>query len=104
MSAGTVSILSVGTGDTKLTFDKTNPAETIRAARIVKDMLRRGYALMVEWEEGGAKKYRRATGFDETVNEYIIADCRASSIDACGRSDVLAALHQHAPDRPEAAL
>jgi len=39
---GEVAILSVGEGDTKLTFDKNNPAETIRAARIVGDMLRRG--------------------------------------------------------------
>jgi hypothetical protein len=47
MSA-TVGILNVGTGDTKLVFDKDDPAECIRAARIVADMLRRGYALLVE--------------------------------------------------------
>lgn len=39
---GSVAILNVSAGDTKLTFDKSNPSETIRAARIVKDMLRRG--------------------------------------------------------------
>lgn len=44
---GVVGILNVGCGDTKLSFDPTNQAECIRAARIVTDMIRRGYALMV---------------------------------------------------------
>lgn len=72
---GEVAILNVGAGDTKLTFDNKNPAETIRAARIVKDMLRRGYALLVEVEQpDGTKAFQRAIDFDETKNEYIIAD------------------------------
>lgn len=73
---GTVGILSVGTGDTKLTFDKNNPQECIRAARIVKDMLRRGYALLVQvgTNEEGRPQYQRALDFDESVQEYIIAD------------------------------
>lgn len=48
---GSVGILNVGAGDTKLIFDKNSPADCIRAARIVKDMLRRGYALLVEVEQ-----------------------------------------------------
>lgn len=71
---GTVGILNVGAGDTKLSFDKSNPAERIRAARIVKDMLRRGYALLVETVVDGEKKFTRALDFDEEVCEYIIAD------------------------------
>lgn len=68
-----VSILNVGEGDTKLTFDPGNPAERIRAARIVTDMLRRGYALLVE-NPPGSKQYVRVTSFDEAKCEYIIAD------------------------------
>ena len=68
---GEIGILSVGAGDTKLTFDKNNPAECIRAARIVKDMLRRGYALLVDRGDG---QYQRAIDFDDTKYEYIIAD------------------------------
>ncbi len=68
---GTIGILNVGAGDTKLVFDKNNPAECIRAARIVKDMLRRGYALLVD---AGKGKYRRVLDFDATKYEYIIAD------------------------------
>ena len=71
---GGVGILNVGAGDTKLSFDKNNPAERIRAARVVKDMLRRGYALLVEVEVDGVKKFTRAIDFDEDVCEYIIAD------------------------------
>lgn len=37
----------------------------------MKDMLRRGYALLVEREDG---KYQRVHEFDESTNEYIIAD------------------------------
>lgn len=71
---GTVAALSVGAGDIKLSFDKSNPAERIRAARAVKDMIRRGYALLVQVERDGAKVFVRATDFDENVCEYIIAD------------------------------
>lgn len=71
---GSVAILNVGAGDTKLSFDRANPSEAIRAARIVKDMLRRGYALLVEVERNGEKAFERALDFREDTSEYIIAD------------------------------
>lgn len=73
---GEIGILSVGAGDTKLSFDKTNPAECIRAARIVRDMLRRGYALLIATghTEDGKPSYQRALDFDDKTYEYIIAD------------------------------
>lgn len=71
---GTVSILSVGSGDTKISFDPSNAAERIRAARIVADMLRRGYALLVEVERRGKKSFQRVKEFREDLCEYIIAD------------------------------
>lgn len=73
-NAGEVGILNVGDGDTKLSFDPRNPAERIRAARIVKDMIRRGYCLLIEIEKDGKKEFTRAIDFNETVCEYIIAD------------------------------
>jgi hypothetical protein len=73
--AGELAILNVGDGDTKLSFDPKNPAECIRAARIVADMLKRGYALLIEVDDGkGGKAYQRATAFREDVFEYVIAD------------------------------
>lgn len=71
---GSIGILNVGAGDTKLVFDKNNPAEVIRASRIVKDMLRRGYALLVEVKKGRRTETRRVYDFDEKTCEYIIAD------------------------------
>lgn len=73
---GTMGVLNVGAGDTKLSFDKNNPSDRIRAARIVNDMLRRGYALMVEVTDKKTKEkhFVRAEAFDESTCEYIIAD------------------------------
>lgn len=71
---GVLEILNVQGGDVKITFDKENPQESIRAKRIVADMLRRGYALVVEVDRDGERKYERAKGFDEKTGEYIIAD------------------------------
>lgn len=70
-----IGILNVGAGDTKITFDKNNPAECIRAGRIVQDMLRRGYALLVEVPDGkGGKAFTRVHEFKVDTFEYVIAD------------------------------
>jgi hypothetical protein len=65
-----LSILNVYEGDVEITFDKDNAAEAIRARRIISDMLKRGYALLIEVD--GA--YQRAIDFDEKTGRYIIAD------------------------------
>lgn len=72
---GEVGILNVGAGDTKLTFDPTKPDEVARSAQIVKDMIRRGFVLLIEvgQDENGEAIYRRAHDFDEGTAEYIIA-------------------------------
>ena len=72
--SGDVSILNVAAGDMKLNFSPNDPAERIRAARIVRDMIRRGYALLVEVERDGKKAYERALDFREDTCSYIIAD------------------------------
>jgi hypothetical protein len=71
---GVLEILNVQGGDVKITFDSGDIADTIRAKRIVTDMLRRGYALVVEVEREGVKAYERVQAFDEARGEYIIAD------------------------------
>lgn len=67
---GSVAVLNVGLGDAKLTFDNDDPGEVLRVGQMVKDMIRRGYMLMVEREDG---KYERAQDFDPETAEYIIA-------------------------------
>lgn len=68
---GELRILNVGDGDTKLSFDPSNPAEVERTRRIITDMIRRGYVLLVDI---GGGTYQRALSFDAEKNEYVIAD------------------------------
>lgn len=73
--AGSVGILNVGAGDTKLTFDPKKPDEVKKSAKIVADMIKRGFVLLIEVGKGddGEPIYRRAKAFDEKTCEYIIA-------------------------------
>lgn len=68
---GSLNILNVAGGDIKISFDTKNVSEAIRAKRIIKDMMRRGYSLLIQNEDG---THTRALDFDETKGEYIIAD------------------------------
>lgn len=73
MSKGEVGILNVGAGDTKLTFDKSKPEERKRAAAVVADMLKRGFAILIQvGEKDGEPLYQRAKAFDPETCEYII--------------------------------
>lgn len=73
MNPGEIGILNVGAGDTKLSFDKAKPAEVKRARAVVTDMLRRGFAILVEvGEKDGKPLYQRAESFDPKTDEYII--------------------------------
>lgn len=67
---GNLEILNVQGGDVKINFDTTDCAEAIRAKRVITDMLRRGYALLVEVDG----KFQRILEFDEKHGEYIVAD------------------------------
>lgn len=72
--SGVLEILNCQAGDIKISFSKDSPVEVIRAKRIITDMLRRGFALIVEVERDGEKKYERVQEFDEAHGDYIIAD------------------------------
>ena len=75
MEAGTIGVLNVGAGDTKLTFDPNKPEERAHAAKVVTDMLRRGYALLVRVGElEGEPIYQRAYAFDADKFEYMIRE------------------------------
>ncbi len=108
---GIVGILNVGAGDTKIVFDKDSPQDRIRAARIVKDMIRRGYALLVDSGKRDTNDrpiYTRAYDFDEDKCEYIIADfdpIQAAKEDADGGTDEpTTASSASAPQSKEASL
>ena len=70
---GQLGILNVGAGDTKVSFDPSKPAEVERACAVVMDMIRRGYAIMVQvGERDGKPLYMRADSFDPSTAEYLI--------------------------------
>ena len=72
-ATGELAILNVGAGDTKLTFDKKRPEEVKRARAAIADMLKRGFAILVEvGKRGGKPLYQRAETFDPKTDEYII--------------------------------
>lgn len=108
MRPGEVGILNIGCGDTKLVFNKDDPAETIRAGRIVKDLLRRGYALLIEVERDGKKVFQRCLEFREDTCEYIIADLdpvaaeRADNEEAAREAEIHAAEDASATQAGEA--
>lgn len=80
---GEVGILNVGAGDTKLVFDPTKPAEVERSAKIVEDMIRRGFVLLIEvGQNEKGPIYQRAHGFDPATAEYIIAGDPPAELEA----------------------
>lgn len=64
-----IKVLSVGEGDMKISFDKTNAQERKRAETVINDLLRQGYALMVETAKD---TYKRVRAFDAKTSEYIV--------------------------------
>jgi hypothetical protein len=86
MTSHHLSVLNAGAGDLKLSFDKDNPADRTAAAAVVKDMLRKGYAIMVKTgvDDMGRDTMVRVHDFDPDTCEYIIfgaPDSISSSID-----------------------
>ncbi len=69
----TLAILNVGEGDTRLSFDPGKPEELARTKRIITDMLKLGYAILVKVGE----EWRRAIAFDSDACEYVISDVPA---------------------------
>ncbi|HYE70631.1 MAG TPA: hypothetical protein VD932_03815 [Aquabacterium sp.] len=83
MSTGQLGILNVGAGDTKISFDPSKPAEVERACAVVMDMIRRGYAIMVQvGERDGKPLYMRAESFDPATAEYIVVGLPETNVAA----------------------
>jgi hypothetical protein len=76
---GQLEILNVQGGEVKLAFDTKDCAEAIRARRIIGEMIRKGFVLLVEVERNNEKRFERALSFDDSKGEYIIADLTADN-------------------------
>ena len=96
-------ILSCGDGHTEIRFEG-DAAEEERAARIVADMLRRGYALFIHGDKEG--ELIRVKAFDAAKKCYVIAAgpedaaAQAYSAPAPLEASVAAMAHEAANETP----
>lgn len=66
VTPGVLEVLSVGKGDLKLSWD---PGDEAKARETIEEMLRKGYTIFVETENGTARVKR----FDPKHMAYVIA-------------------------------
>jgi hypothetical protein len=69
-SVGCLEVLSVGKGDLKLTWDRDNPDDVDKARKTIEEMLRKGYSIFVETDDGPS----RVTDFNPKRMTYIITE------------------------------
>jgi hypothetical protein len=69
--AGGLDVLNVGAGHIEFRFNKDDLIELERAKRCIQEMLRMGYAIFVEREDG---KHAIVEKFDSSRGVYVIAD------------------------------
>lgn len=68
---GQIDILNCGEGHAEVHVDNSDPINLARSARIIGDMLRRGYALFIAGQDGALIRVEK---FDAEKNVYIIGD------------------------------
>lgn len=71
METGALDILNCGAGHIAMKFDKDNPEEVVKARKMITDMMRRGYLILVTEADGSTRRVKR---FDPTRDEYIIEE------------------------------
>lgn len=79
MKPGEIDVLNVGAGHLKIEYSKADTIERERARRMVTDMLRRGYSLFVEMDDGTLSLVKE---FDAEREVYIVSDVPARSDEA----------------------
>lgn len=84
---GVLDVLNVGLGHLKMSFDKTNADEMLRARTIINEMFQRGYAIFVEID-GEPVRARR---FDATKDCYIVDEGNAQEAEARAKTPELPA-------------
>lgn len=70
---GMLEVLSIGKGDLKLTLDGGSPEDVEKARTLVEEMLRKGYSIFVETDEGPVRVQR----FNPRRMTYIISEVAA---------------------------
>jgi hypothetical protein len=79
---GMLSVLNTGEGDIEVTFSDENEVDVERALKMLKDMQKRGYAIMVKHDDG---TYARAESIDEQTRCYVIREADPETTAATGK-------------------
>lgn len=66
--SGFLHVLNCGLGHMKLSFDTQDDTEVEKAKAMIQDMLKRGYTILIETEEGT----ERVKEFDPQQGEYLV--------------------------------
>ena len=66
---GELNVLNVGSGDIAICFNQHDTGERAKAIRMLKDMQARGYALLMQLDDGS---YTRVVDIDQTRGRYIV--------------------------------
>lgn len=67
---GILEVLSIGKGDLKLTVGGDDPEDTEKARRLIEEMLRKGYSIFVETDQG----MKRVKRFNPKRMTYVITE------------------------------
>jgi hypothetical protein len=66
---GVLEVLNAGLGDVKVTFEGKSPYEIANDILMIRDMMKQGYAIMVQLEDGS---YKRVRSVNEKHQTYVI--------------------------------
>lgn len=75
---GVLDVLSIGHGDVKLTLDTGDPEDVERARQLIEEMLRKGYSIFVDTDDGPTK----VQSFNPKRMSYSIVDTTANALPA----------------------
>lgn len=75
---GMLDVLSIGHGDVKLTLDTSDPKDVEDARQLIEEMLRKGYSIFVDTDEGPTK----VREFNPKRMTYVVADVPGNELAA----------------------
>lgn len=91
---GVLEVLSIGHGDLKLTLDTGDPEDVARARELIEEMLRKGYGIFVDTDEGPVKVHE----FNPKRMTYIVLETPGNELAAAPAPKALGPGEPAVPD------
>jgi hypothetical protein len=82
---GMLDVLSIGHGDVKLTLDTSDPKDVEDARQLIEEMLRKGYSIFVDTDDGPTK----VREFNPKRMTYVVADVPGNELAAAPEQKAL---------------